>query len=521
MSVLKLFNKMCKIRVNIILKIAFAIMCPLSIFCSQPFIRKDIKELNKLNKEKIQFTQIIEKGNTELVINENAPKISIAPKPMIFSPIEGKLWVEECVKQYKEILWLADSDVRITEEGEATLERSYSEQLFGQKYIEFDRTIMTIHCLKLISDGSDKAHETFTAAQPENVKLSKKSFNTFHLEVQSLLKSGWEGLSEWQIAQAMETDLVIGDIGKSEKARTLFKPYGIGAPDHDDFHGELMQEVLKKHPKMCPSFAKLSAAAKKLLINTANLAHLGHIIHSENGLRPFTGLKENIQLLKDPIILRWLLTLYKLDASAALGHLNNQSSLVYTEPTHLAMQAMEDAIKVLLEPEKEEIDAFNAYLKKRASWLGLNSTDKYDRVLTRIGAMLRLFTVEEGEILKKAMNDLDSNIRDKIALALDIKEKEPLNPLTRTYLPAVLGNLLNNKKLGKSREERLDKAIKIGLPFIARVLEQHKELVIKGEIDPKIPLCFNRAAGVAKESPNLLSGKFKIDEEGNVLLCTK
>jgi hypothetical protein len=236
----------------------------------------------------------------------------------------------------------------------------------------------------------------------------------------------------------------------------------------------------------------------------------------------FTGLKENSGVLKDPTMLSFDVFVHTCDVAGALGHVNNQSSLVYTEPSHSAMQTMWAAVKILSEQGKEEIDAYNAYLKVRASWLGLSSTDKYDRVLARIGAMLRLFTVEEGRVLKKAMLDLDSNTRDKIASALDIKKKS-LNLRTPTYMPAVLVNLSKNSELGTSKEKRLVKAMTIGLPFIAKILEQHKKLVVSDKIDPRIPLCFNVAAGIAKKKfPNLLNGKFKIDQKnGNVLPVTK
>ncbi|MFI5334748.1 MAG: hypothetical protein ACHQT8_06280 [Chlamydiales bacterium] len=176
-----------------------------------------------------------------------SPSTASSAKPVILSPIEGRTWVEKCVEQHPEILWLADLNVRKTEEGQASLQGTYSEQLFGQKYIEFDRTIMTILCLKLILDGSDNAYLSFTSGQPQDVKLSRDSFLTLHLQCQRLLQSKWDGMSELQMAQAMETALVLGDIGKSEKARDLFRSYGIKAPDHDDFYGEAMQ-VLTKHP---------------------------------------------------------------------------------------------------------------------------------------------------------------------------------------------------------------------------------------------------------------------------------
>jgi hypothetical protein len=83
-------------------------------------------------------------------------------------------------------------------------------------------------------------------------------------------------------------------------------------------------------------------------------------------------------------------------------------------------------------------------------------------------------------------------------------------------MPAVLVNLSNNPSLGGSKEERLSKAISIGLPFITRVLEQHKELLANSAIDPNIPLNFNQMAAIDKTSPNLLSKEFYIDKEGSI-----
>jgi hypothetical protein len=112
----------------------------------------------------------------------------------LLASLEGIQWVKQCVEQHPEILWFADRNVRTTEEGQATLAGTYSEQLFGQKYIEFDRTIMTMHCLKLLLDGSETSYQIFTEVQPAKAKLSRESFQTLHSQGMELVKSGWEGL---------------------------------------------------------------------------------------------------------------------------------------------------------------------------------------------------------------------------------------------------------------------------------------------------------------------------------------
>ena len=281
----------------------------------------------------------------------------------------GSDQVGSLVEQYPEILWLAGRDVRKTEEAEATW-ASHSERLFGEKFVEFDRTLMTLRCLHLILDGSDEAYEIFTCHQPEEERLLKNSFLSLHLEGQALLKSKWGDLSEAAMLQAMETSLVLGDIGKSEKARALFSTLGITAPDHDDFHGEVMAQGAL----LCPSFARLPVAAQELLKKTAHLAHYGHIFHLEAGPKAFTRLKESQIASEDPIALAFELFVYLSDVAGALGHVDPISSLSYKEKTHQGERSMQRAVWTLSDPKKTEVDAYNVHLNTLAAWMGLDST---------------------------------------------------------------------------------------------------------------------------------------------------
>ena len=141
-----------------------------------------------------------------------------------------------------------------------------------------------------------------------------------------------------------------------------------------------------------------------------------------------------------------------------------------------------------------------------------------DRGLTRIAAMLRLFTPEEGAALKNAISQLSSQDRDRIVSQLDVRFGEEIGR-TPTYMPAVLVNLYNNKDLGAASTERLSQAVIRGLPFIARVLEQHQQQILQHQADPEIPLNFNQVAGVAKTTPHLLErNAFQINSDGTVTL---
>ena len=449
---------------------------------------------------------------TPIVLQASGPP-SQSVQPIVSSQAEGIEWVRLATQQYPEILWLADAQVRKTEEGQATLKSSYSELLFGQKLIEFDRTIMTLRCLKLILEGTESAYQALTKAQPAEHRLSRDSFDKLHAQAMALIKKNDLGLSKEGMVQAMEASLVLGDMGKSEKARELFKPYGVHSPDHDDFHGEALQ-ILKEHPELCPTFEQLSPAAQKLLIESANLAHYGHITHLEGGPQMFSRLKQSGP---SSTALAFDLFVHTCDVAGALGHVDNQSSLVYTEQTHLAMQGMAEACRILSDPQKGEKDAYNAYLSLRASWLGLSPECRVDRALTRVGAMLRLFTPEEGRLIKDAIRKLNTETRDRIISQLDIEDGKEFGR-TPTYMPAVLVNLANNPQLGATKGERISQAVTLGLPFISRVLEKQRELLAQKKADPNVPLNFNLAAGVAKNNPAALAHEFTIDSEGNIKL---
>jgi uncharacterized protein DUF6829 len=399
----------------------------------------------------------------------------------------GIEWVKQSVFNYPEISWLADENVKKTEEGRASLQGAYSEQLYGKKFIEFDRTLMTLRCLHLILDGSDKAYEEFTAAQPSHEKLSKESFQKLHRQGQELIS----------LKKAIEAALVLGDMGKSGKAREIFKSYGVDVPDHDDFYEEAM-DILRRHPALCSTFEKLSGENQHLLIRAANLAHFGHITHLEGGPNMFSKLKEKTP---NPLELSFAFFVHSCDVAGALGHVNNQSSLAYTENTYQNLNALFEVCQN--HPEKSQQELYESYLSIRAQRLGLNPSVRTERVLIRLCAQLRVSTKENVEVLRRAFAQLTPEQQEKIIAEFDLLHGQELKR-TPTYVPALLINL------------GLEQAVVLGLPFIADVLKQHKRDLAEGKANPDVPLNFNLAAGVAKTGPQRLKGGFKIESDGSV-----
>ncbi len=426
-----------------------------------------------------------------------------APVPAPLAMTEGRLWVRTITSQYPEINWLSIAKVHQPHDSQITADHSYSEQIYFQKFIDFDRSLMSMYSLKLILDGSEKAYQEFTAAQPEHVRLTKESFQTLHEQAKKLINSNYQGLIPSQMQQALETAIVLGSMGKSENARGIFGPFGATASCNTDFYGQML-DILKNQPRLSRSFARLPYAGKQLLIKVANLAHYGQISHLEGGPSLFAKLKASDVPETDPTALSFDLLVHACDVAGSLGEINKTSSIAYTEQTHQALQAVSYACRLLSDSDKTEVDAYDAYLAVRASWLGLNPSDPEDRVITRIGAMLRLFTFEEASALKHTISQLSPEDRMRIFAQFDILSGQ------ERYIPAVLANLFHNQFLAESMTTRISQAVVFGLPFIARVLEQRQA---------EIPLNFKQIAEVAKSMPDLLlRNQFKITPEGNVIL---
>lgn len=406
--------------------------------------------------------------------------------------------------KYPEILYLADSDVKFTHERFASEKGSFSKQLFGKQYIEFDRTLMGMRSLDLFLKGDFDAYQEFTGFGKNN--LSEQSFQKIHTLFINLLNSKLGRCSSEEILEAIKVEQILSDIGKSTKAKSTFEVQGIIAEDHDDFYAHLIQ-FLNKNPKFSPSFNKLTPKARDLILKTVSVAHYGHITHTEGRPEMFASIKEFLDNHpkdgKYYIIFNFIGHIF--DVAGAAGHVNTSYSVVYNENTHKALMATLDSCLFLQDLNKNINDAYDYYLKTRSKLLNLNHNDIEGMVLTRLSCMLRLFVPEEAQKLKNAFAQIPENRRYKILQQFYTKESNFDNPV-HTYIPAVLVNF-----------QDIEKAITIGLPFVSRTLEKYVEIRQNNLINSNIRLNFNLIAGVVKSNPlSLATSDPKINFNGEV-----
>ena len=307
-----------------------------------------------------------------------------------------------------------------------TPKTSWSLALKGKHYIEFERTISSILCLYAFNEGGDTAYTWFTKNQKSSGKLTRKSFDAASALVQ--------GVVQKYSLKLLEINLLFGDLGKTPTAHHLATEHGITEGDHDIFLGQCLESC----PQIFPTYETLNSDEQAIIQSNAGLLHFGHLLHVEGtAIAMLSRLKKSGILLK-PNGFDFELVCHLCDISAVLAHVNNQGSLILTESAYQTTQDGMSSVRAL--EGKTENEALQAYLNLRAKRIGLNEISdlRLKNALSRLAAMMRLTTKEDGNRLKKAWE----KVLDKEAILLT------LNPLrtdqkipTPTYVPAVLDNL--------------------------------------------------------------------------------
>ncbi len=388
-------------------------------------------------------------------------------------------WEENLLRTYPELLHLADDRAVNTQEGFASHEPSPSTRLFGQKYIEFDRTLLTIRCLDMILAGK---YEEFIAGQDPNDQLTRESFFELKSRAERLLV-------DLQISkEVMIAALVLGDMGKCPGIRRECPE--ITEPDHDDFEREWLK-ILWDNPERCETYQGLQLRERQLIGNAAGLAHFGHIFHQEGGPEMFAHLASQKRNL-DVRVLDFALFIQCCDVAGAAGHVKPFSSLAFTQKVYDGYMAVANACHAALKKDATAESIYQAALRTRGALCGF----KEDEVLAiRLAAMMRLTTVEEGAWLKEALNEMPEQYTRPL----------PCPPLTATYMPAVLVNKMGETQGGP--RDKIRKAVEWGLPLLQEALAL--------KCPEGVRHCFNQLAAQAKAHAE---GAVAIDSEGNVSL---
>lgn len=416
-------------------------------------------------------------------------------------------WVKVLIQNYPELLWLADKNVEVTQEGfPSDQEKSWSYRMWGHHYPEFDRAVLSIWALRAIHKGCFDSYGYFIKNQNKD-ELSFGDFIDLHIQMNQVLGS-FPSLKRNEILKTLEVALVLSDLGKTPIARQKARAEAVICTHPQDFYRITMQNC----PSIFPTMASLPFPNQEILIKSSAVAHFEHIRNLEgnpNVFRNFSG--SSIE----PAIFNFAFLVNICDSAARKGHMRIDGCANYTASVNKTLQEVHATCR--LHPANSCHDRYMHYLKVRADWLGLGIDTAQDRVLVRVGSMMGLTGEENGRLLKKSFAKLDVRHQALVLSQFDPREKDPLIR-TPTYIPAILKNMLSHKALGHGFQERLDKTLILSLPFIAQVLKEHRESLRENPNGNYVPLNFNQIAKAIKNNPYALNYvQYELDSEHHVI----
>lgn len=421
--------------------------------------------------------------------------------------IGSMAWVHGLMEKYPEISWLLESDAYATQEGKAVEKpNSWSANLPGKTYaLEFERTLLSLACLHWIREGSENAYTAFTSVQKGPAKLTKKDFKALHKLYLSVVSPDPEAYF-----LALEAHLVLGDTGKTQRARDLARPHGVTEPDHDIF----LEQALARCPDIFPTFVDFRAqypALAELIQRVTGKVHFGHVTHLEGTPKSMLLKIKTSGVLEEGNLFDFEIISHICDVAAAAGHVSNKGSIVMTHDTYRALMAVREALFSLKEKTLEE--AVMTYLQARATWLGFDSIESLEnKTLVRLACMMRLFDPEAGKRLQGQWAKLPEQMKREISDSFDpLLEIEGLTP---TYVPAVFVNVYNSVE---DKNKAVSRIIGQVLPF---VLKAQREFRASEACDSTKTLSFNKVAAVARDTADLPAenSPYHIDDEGNVIV---
>ncbi|UNM06390.1 MAG: hypothetical protein H6925_01325 [Holosporaceae bacterium] len=418
------------------------------------------------------------------------------------------------VGKYEEVNWLLDRRVNATLQGEKGVpENSWSVQITrekegnGRHCIEFERTVHSVLCLHVFNQGGDAAYSWFVQNQKTH-PLTRKNFDKISALVQEVVSK--YGLD------LIETNLILGDLGKTPKARDLAAPHGVTEGDHDIF----LAKCLEHCPDIFPTYVKLGAEQKDIIQKYAGLVHFGHLWHVEGtAIKMLSHLKET-GVMKDASDFDFEYVTHICDIAAVLAHVSQNGSLILTDDAFETMEEAMETVRALagMAPNK----ALQIYLNLRAKRIGLDGIQDVAtrNVLARLAAMMRLRVRDDalGKELLAAWESMPN--KEQVLQVLD-PMSEDTTP-TPTYVPAVLENMRNALSKHMAPQDTLNAAIGTALPWMVKVIEAYKEG--KGTTYPdELTLNFNPIGGVVRDAPHALDTNpaFEINlDNGEVTLKT-
>jgi hypothetical protein len=332
---------------------------------------------------------------------------------------------------------------------------SPSKLIFGEDFPEVNRTVVGILALKWLLAGD---YDSFTAYQPEEVRLRQATFQAFHDRALPALKKPDD-------VMALIVSLILGDLGKDPGLeRKVSERLG-----EEVNHDEVLDKAIEFGWISGP-LGLLSDTGRNNVIKGVKLGaklNIPQMTQGENVPGSLQGIFE-LQGDEQAYNLKYLESMF--DVAGAGGHLDPRGAVRMIEPVCQSFLLAYPVLKQVMAGTLTVRDAYDEVLQYRARILveqgfrQLSTDNSHERALLRLCAMGRVAEKPLADLFDHAFSTLPRPIRDTLTDGLSVDGYQDGEAVILYYMPGLFAEALR-----VARKELEDKQIRV-LQSLMRVM---------------------------------------------------
>ncbi len=400
----------------------------------------------------------------------------------------------------------------------------------NRSYMELKRALSRFYCLQLLQKGG-AGFEAFIASQPRDKKFSPSLKDSEYLALSEKF-SKLETLTVDTLKVATLISSVPLSVEARKRADLIFgkDKYLV---DSVEFPAKVFEDInvaCKVYPQVEILLNSLnteeerSRAIKLLKSAFSHHRHFRHMLYTEGSKNMFASLLKEVKEKRlDMEAFEFWNLFWTINITGFQGQVDPRGSYYLTSNTFRAMRDLESVLSAVFDDESiSEKELLSGYLNYRAHMLDLGNTQALQinlnvieqQFLAHIGAMMRLYQPEQGQILG-AVYKLQRNVLN--SLRKDFFSADETMP-TPTYAPALFANAkdrlieryeeekvflstkrINVKYLSLTAQDLKEmlatfEAIYLCMPLYLKAVQEYKRLRSEGRIALDIPLSFQTIA---------------------------
>jgi hypothetical protein len=400
-------------------------------------------------------------------------------------------FTQDMINKYPELILLTGSanatpEATVIPSSESSIGQVLFPGLTKEGLIEFDRTVLGLLALHWVLEND---FDSFTSCQKGKDKLSPEQFE--------ILRNFTRGvLSSKERVEAMETYLVINDLGKLESiVKMMEQKTGFSSVDHDLILAKALQEC----PEVSPSFQRLSGDLQQEILQAIISAfNLGQFVQGENvaaSLFALNGMEYKSYLL---------FAVHSLfDTAGAAGHAVQNGSIIFNEPTVANYLLAIDVIEEVAYCRKGQIsNAYAIYLDKRLMKFGINnsfqSRENWRKLqaITRLCCQMRINDSSGARTLLEVFDGLPRNTQAILINELNRTGIDDGWAILIYYAPSMMLNLMQSLK-----EQPYQQRVSFALNMLARLYQNARMSLIGRSGNGIFMVMAKDIASVAAKNP--------------------